>query len=383
MPLASYTDAVNFGRVFISPGFINNLIRGKTKEQIRQIRDKRLALGTALLTNKTASAINQSRQNRAIADFLTHTQLKEAPIVITQQQERKEILGLVNAKEEERRRIEAAILENAKPISTAVLQDEIATTTAGFELGQLGSVTAPAIQGSTGGRPLPFSETFTLSASNQSYTAQGTIRIRVTAKLNQPFQSGSFSAQILVRFEALGVLKKQVRKNINFTPNSPQSQSVDVIATVSDPELERINYKIIEVNGLARRDLAGAIERQVIPNGGNGNGNGNGQTGTGRLEGHVVLEDNHQIPFVLTDSTLTILQNRFDELRLKRINVTNTSSELGTIAVNVLIEQIRQHNLGHNGVTPPPPPTLLGKVDGLVMGAIILGALIPLGAKKK
>ncbi len=241
------------------------------------------------------------------------------------------------------------------------------------------------VSGSSG-----FPTLFRLSASNQSYTAQGTVRIRVSVKLEQPFQSGSVDSQILAKFESLGVLKKQVRRNINFTSADPigTTKSTDIVTTVSDPEIVRISYKIEDVGGLARSSLAGAIEREkVIPpdENGNGNGNGNGQ-GTGRLEGFVTIEDNHKVSFVLTESTLTILRNRFNELRLKALEVTNFSSELGTIPINILLDQIRQHNLQH-GDDPPP---IGGKgifdqisFETLIIGGLAVAALMPRGDKKK
>ena len=213
---------------------------------------------------------------------------------------------------------------------------------------------------------------FRLAVSNQSYTAQGTIRIRVSATLTTAFQSGAIDAQILAIFKTpFDVLKKQVRRNINFTSANPvgTTKSTDFITTVSDPALARINYIVNEVNGFARTSVAGSIEREKVitpppppP-----------PTGTGRLQGIVILRDNHQFPFVLTESNITILRNRTDQLEIKEIRITNPSSELGTNSVQEIIAAIEAHLKG----TVPPPPGTTGKRD--IGISIIVATLLGVG----
>ncbi len=215
-----------------------------------------------------------------------------------------------------------------------------------------------------------FPDQFRLAVSNQSYTAQGTIRIRVSVTLITSFGSGSLDAQLLAKFEtSSGVLKKQVRRNISFTSADTvgTAKSVDIITTVSDPELPRITYKVIEVNGLAQTSVAGAIEREVIPNGNGGNGQG-----TGRQEGFVQL-GTCRINFVLTASQLVILGNRHSFV------ITNPSTEKGTNTIQEILAQIDAGcptNGGGNGIDITP-----NIFDKGIVALLAVAALMPRGKK--
>ena len=95
MVSASYRDAVNGRKVFISGTFINNLKRGKTTEQLIEIRDDFLRRGLLPVSPSNTKALNVSRRNRAIASFLSQI-LGLRVFTVSQKQERTDILEIID-----------------------------------------------------------------------------------------------------------------------------------------------------------------------------------------------------------------------------------------------------------------------------------------------
>ena len=116
--------------------------------------------------------------------------------------------------------------------------------------------------------------------------------------------------------------------------------------------------------------------------------------GTQRRQGRVILKDGFTVPFVLTDSNITILENRLVQLEIRHIIIDNPNSELGTGNVQSIIRIIEAHLMSTPDPFPPIPPTQppddmppdeeRDLFQTAIVGAIGIGLLASLmGGKKK
>jgi len=107
----------------------------------------------------------------------------------------------------------------------------------------------------------PLNESLIISSSDESYTAQGTVRFRMKVRGNFQPQNTPLNAVIQIRFLDGTKLKKQLTKN--FQIKSGETITRDIITTVSDPEVQSINIRV-ETETLSF-PLVFSIQREIAP----------------------------------------------------------------------------------------------------------------------
>ena len=135
--MVSFISPINNRKVLISRSFINDQIRGKSKEQILALIKNfnemgRTPLQSGLSSGQRQRALHNSRRNRAIAQGLKE-RIGLPTGGIGQQTERAEIIA------------PSRIEDEVTKLTESMKGEQVSTLESQFEIGQLGSVTAPSL----------------------------------------------------------------------------------------------------------------------------------------------------------------------------------------------------------------------------------------------
>jgi len=107
------------------------------------------------------------------------------------------------------------------------------------------------------------------------------------------------------------------------------------------------------------------------------------------IKGYAELLDGHRINFILTESNLTILRNRSEQLEIKNIVIINPSVPDTTDTVQQIIQNIEEHLLTHDenggdngGKEPGVTNDFFNRLIVGIIGAGVLIGLTNRGDKK-
>ena len=355
--MASFISPINNRKVLISRSFINDQIRGKSKEQILELiknfnEQGRIPLQSGLSGGQRQRALHDSRRNRAIAQGI-----KERiglPIGgIGQATERAEIIA------------PSRIEDELTKLTESMKGEQVSTLESPFILGSLASVTAPPLQTSTNTTTIISSN---LILRNDFLTGDWTIRVEPTFALFRERINFSFDV-----VDAAGNVVNRERASSVFLPTNLENTKKISLKVFGALQV-RLRVKVFDPSGNLLNERTGALvtDRTVIPvvippvippvtpp-----------PTGTGRQEGFVQI-GNCKTNFVLTASQLIILGNRHPFV------ITNPSTEKGTNTIQEILAKIDSC-----GVTPPPIDLTPNIFDKGIVALLAVAALMPRGKKK-